>query len=1323
MCLQAAGKLAAGSVIVDTGANIGIENSTHRYAHYTERGDLPKINGVSGQTSSTGDGMIGDVVVFDRGHLGIITYGRRTPACRVSTRAACLLADIGLAITTKQEAGESVMYITTEVNGQTWRARATTIAGLYCLPTPAAETPAMRTRVFGDYGATDPRTMRGELRKQGERVYRTQVMTATRVDRTSGAFRRHMLTLGLPNTEAVARQFRRLGGIPGGRDGRLSPFTTYDRQAITETMAAARRQRSSRRNKRNGFAAASAVPEDVFIIVDGLGSHMNRDLAGNRYATTVTEAYRQELFFHPSARMTSQDAVIAVSEGVRALNIPFDTRNPNVAQRNNGQIITICSDNHPTYTSAYTVAHWKSMGCQLRFCDRYASTGWYTELAEKNNWIGQQLARVNLYLAREAMEEMGLAPDGVWSWALEYGTRQWWATPHPHPRYRKDGGDDWWSPLESVLGRRMTWIEIHRALPGIFASRCEMTEPVTTADHTKQWQSRARFGRFFGVDASSRIIFVETTTLKIVLSTDCVIRWADNDETTRYNFTAREHESDLDDIDWLARRRMRMTGITDYNTPDPLLDHKHGVTFAALPQKTIAMTLEAAIEHAEAEAPSIFYAGAATHGMDLHAPVHAAMAPGRWTAGDPGVTMAELQKLIANDTHETIARLANSIRPAQAVAHTTHAAPDYTEACVDIVSADGERYGLMARPDGTHQIIDVGRLERMLVLRAESNGDDVYVETADYQTLKWKREQGHEPPLSIRKALDHPTLGQYWRRAAKTEADAFVEGVHYQKVRRSAVPRGKRVYRLVTVLSFKWAADGTLERFKCRNCIAQIKKNEKDLPDSYASVPSHKAVRLAQQCAVQFKASVYTDDVKCCFLFAPLDEEQRVYVEMPPHLLERDPDTGEEFVWKTLRAIYGQIVASRAWQTRYTRFAMHESGLPLRRMSRESSVYVLDWQKMRDFPTEWGHISKMFSGGGFYCTCQHVDDGFTVTTDPAAYAIYRERYSAVFTITGGTVDHARESEPCQHLRTLIQNHRQGHVTWTQRQFCEGIARKLGMPTDKTSRTPIAKERAGLINKERLADTPDKQAQALLECGGRIGGIDIDTYDQALTLYRSITMSASWLAITTHPQLLSPTHILASMHLPDGNALASLPAYVRYILHEKDEGLHYKFKGLNLLRVEGYSDASLGNRPGTGDSQFGFDVGIEGCCATEFKVGWTLYAYTSTFETELHSLSEMTRSIVYTRDFLLELGGPDGIHQSGPSVGKCDNMSAVRHGTDRISSSKARSIRLRDFYCTQMREAGAVRFEWVAGNDNRADMYTKQLPADTLEKHSRAARDA
>ena len=80
-----------------------------------------------------------------------------------------------------------------------------------------------------------------------------------------------------------------------------------------------------------------------------------------------------------------------------------------------------------------------------------------------------------------------------------------------------------------------------------------------------------------------------------------------------------------------------------------------------------------------------------------------------------------------------------------------------------------------------------------------------------------------------------------------------------------------------------------------------------------------------QTMAAQYHAATYTDDVKNCFLFSDVAPGERLYIILPPHLQQRCPDTGEELLWITLRAIYGMIIAARCWQIRFTRFALMES--------------------------------------------------------------------------------------------------------------------------------------------------------------------------------------------------------------------------------------------------------------------------------------------------------------------------------------------------------------------------------------------------------------
>ena len=235
----------------------------------------------------------------------------------------------------------------------------------------------------------------------------------------------------------------------------------------------------------------------------------------------------------------------------------------------------------------------------------------------------------------------------------------------------------------------------------------------------------------------------------------------------------------------------------------------------------------------------------------------------------------------------------------------------------------------------------------------------MHVNTVDCDELKWTRAPKRELPRSIKKGLVCPDLGKCWAKALDRECSAFEEGCHYQVARRSQMPPGMKACRLVTVLSLKWTPDGKLERFKCRNCVAQTKKKEQgSVGPSHASVPSHASMRSLQSIGVQFDASAFTDDVGNAFLFSDLLPSERVAMTLPPFLARRDPDTNEELCWMTLRAFCGMIVAGRRWQRRYTKFALHESGLPLRQFSREGAVHFLDFEKMQ-LP-EWAHIAALF---------------------------------------------------------------------------------------------------------------------------------------------------------------------------------------------------------------------------------------------------------------------------------------------------------------------------------------------------------------------------
>ena len=195
----------------------------------------------------------------------------------------------------------------------------------------------------------------------------------------------------------------------------------------------------------------------------------------------------------------------------------------------------------------------------------------------------------------------------------------------------------------------------------------------------------------------------------------------------------------------------------------------------------------------------------------------------------------------------------------------------------------------------------------------------------DHDELQWTRAPKRELPRSIKKGLACPDLGKCWAKALAS----------VRRLKKAAVAKwhgGRRCHlgmkecRLVTVLSLEWTPDGRLERFKCRNCIAQTKKKEQgSVGPSHASVPSHVSMSL-QSVGVQFDASAFTDDVGNAFPFSDPLPSERVPMMLPPFLADPDPDPDPEAGSGRKRGALlddapfcGMIVAGRRWQRRCTK--------------------------------------------------------------------------------------------------------------------------------------------------------------------------------------------------------------------------------------------------------------------------------------------------------------------------------------------------------------------------------------------------------------------
>ena len=144
---------------------------------------------------------------------------------------------------------------------------------------------------------------------------------------------------------------------------------------------------------------------------------------------------------------------------------------------------------------------------------------------------------------------------------------------------------------------------------------------------------------------------------------------------------------------------------------------------------------------------------------------------------------------------------------------------------------------------------------------------------------------------------------------------------------------------------------------------------------------------------------------------------------------------------------------------------------------------------------------------------------------------------------------------------------------------------------------------------------------------------------------------------------------------------------------------------------GYSDASFNNHF-NGRSHAGSFVCIgknSAAIATHSRQITSCVALSS-MEAEYIALSELSRTIIYMRNFLADIGFP----QSQPTIIYEDNASAIHLASHSNIPVKSRHILLRYHFIKFAIESGAVEVHYINSAGQRADCLTKSLgPSDFL----------
>ena len=153
--------------------------------------------------------------------------------------------------------------------------------------------------------------------------------------------------------------------------------------------------------------------------------------------------------------------------------------------------------------------------------------------------------------------------------------------------------------------------------------------------------------------------------------------------------------------------------------------------------------------------------------------------------------------------------------------------------------------------------------------------------------------------------------------------------------------------------------------------------------------------------------------------------------------------------------------------------------------------------------------------------------------------------------------------------------------------------------------------------------------------------------------------------------------------------------------------NFKFK------VSGRSDSDYATDPETRKSVTGTRVSVNDA-AVMCRSSTQKFTTLSVTEAEAGAAVTCAQDMMYTKNILESLE----LSVELPMVLEIDNRGAVDLLNSWSVGGRTRHVGVKLNYLRELKEQGIMVYQWVSGDENDADMHTKNVPGPLLEKHSR-----
>ena len=508
---------------------------------------------------------------------------------------------------------------------------------------------------------------------------------------------------------------------------------------------------------------------------------------------------------------------------------------------------------------------------------------------------------------------------------------------------------------------------------------------------------------------------------------------------------------------------------------------------------------------------------------------------------------------------------------------------------------------------------------------------------------------------------DAMRAGPIWISSEQTELGNHKRNRSWTLIRRSEVPRGRRIHKMVWV--YKLKRDGTA---KARLCVQGSSLEAGiDYDQVFSAALRYSSARALFAYAAAFNCGVRSFDLVAAYLQGEFIDGEVVYCSTPPGYPSFD-DEGEPMVARIEKPIYGIQQAGRRLQRRF--FA---------------------WLKARGFkslddsdPCIW----KLEADGGEILTLGVYVDNLQIVhsakLDSAGRGPEGCAYNDFVDALAADWEVLDEGPMDDLLGIEVRRNANGSITLHQQRYIEKVVARFlpdgPSPRIQGNTLPYSKGFVERIN-DALSQGSAEHPELVRPFQERLG-----------CLLYAVT--------STRPDIAYPVNQLCKcMQKPTPELMREVDHLLGYLSRHASVGLTYS---ADFAKLAGYADASWETRRSTS----GWVVFFMSAALTWGSRQQKSIALSSC-EAEIMALSEATKDVVYLRKLT---SGIIGAAPDGPTRLATDSTSARACAYNPELHDRMKHVKRREFYVRDMVEEFEVEVPFVRTDDNLADFFTKAM---------------